>query len=52
MDSSQFEYSDAYSEFMGNLEKFEQDVIIPDEYKAVVKPRYVVEDLSTSPWGW
>lgn len=32
-DSSQFEYSDAYSEFFANLQLFKSKYRIPDEYK-------------------
>ena len=32
-DSSQFEYTDAYTEFMENLEDFRNKVEIPEEYK-------------------
>lgn len=52
MDSSQFEYSDAYSEFMANLEKFEQNYTIPTEYQSEQKNRWASEDFTVSPWGW
>lgn len=51
-DSSQFEYSDAYSEFVANLMMFRSSYPIPEEYKQTNVKTHGIEDLSTSYWGW
>lgn len=53
IDSSQFEYSDSYSEFLVNLMEFKAKYTIPDEYK---DGDTISGDLLSSPsWnygGW
>lgn len=53
MDSSQFEYQDAYSEFYTNLNRFRNHYVIPDEYKNTntASNRYQ-DDFSLNPWLW
>lgn len=52
-DSSQFEYSDAYGEFLTNLASFQAGYKIPDEYKDTDATSKVLQpDFSSSPFRW
>lgn len=52
-DSSQFEYGDAYAEFMANLTLFKTNYTIPEEYKDPDVPENPLQvDFDASPWGW
>lgn len=51
-DSSQFEYTDAYGDFLANVKNFLSDYDVPEEYLATKKARLYADDFSSSPWGW
>lgn len=51
-DSSQFEYVDAYGEFLANLMEFKSQYAIPEEYKDESLNKYFIDDLSQSHWRW
>lgn len=52
-DSSQFEYTDLYSEAMEGLINFKANYIIPDEYKDPASNSMYSSDIYTSrPFGW
>lgn len=51
LDSAQFEYTDAYNEFINNLIEFRSKYTIPEEYKdleAIENP--LQDDFFGSPW--
>lgn len=62
-DSSQFEYTDAYSEFLANLDEMAASYVVPDEYKDPSTDGYFDENgvwhaytsdvftTPTFPWG-
>jgi hypothetical protein len=52
VDSSQFEYSDNYAEFMNNLALFKTKFPIPDEYKDANEPTSFAPDFENSHWSW
>jgi hypothetical protein len=52
VDSSQFEYSDNYSEFASNLEAFKLKYQIPDDYKDASDQKRFDTDFSSNPWSW
>lgn len=53
LDSSQFEYTDAYNEFLTNLAKFRRRFSVPEAYKdKTAKPNFVQEDLYNNPFAW
>lgn len=54
MDSSQFEYTDAYNEFLASLDDMLTDYTVPDVYKDV-NIGTSSSDIYTTPnvpWGW
>jgi hypothetical protein len=51
-DSSQFEYTDAYAEFLANLMEFKATYDVPDEYKKDSVKSHTVTDFSTHYWRW
>lgn len=53
MDSSQFEYSDAYAQFYANLEQFRAKYPIPEEYQdPFAKPKWAQEDFYNNMFAW
>lgn len=52
VDSSQFEYSDNYSEFTSNLMVFNLKYTIPEEYKDTNEPESYEHDFTGNYWGW
>ena len=52
VDSSQFEYTDNYSEFVTNLQIFKEKYQIPDVYKDPNDVKRFTDDYSSNPWGW
>ena len=52
VDSSQFEYSDNYSEFMNNLLVFNLKYPVPEEYKDTNEPESFAHDFTGALWGW
>lgn len=52
-DSSQFEYTDAYAEFLGNLGRFKQHYVIPEEYKdEQARNKYYLTDFNQHMFSW
>lgn len=51
-DSSQFEYSDSYSEFTAALMTFKMKYNIPDEYKDTTEQLSFAPDYTGNYWGW
>lgn len=51
-DSSQFEYSDNYTEFTNNLMVFNLKYPVPDEYKDTNEPKSYEHDFTPNYWGW
>lgn len=52
VDSSQFEYSDSYAEFMNNVAQFKTRYPVPAEYKDTNDLDSIVPDYTGNPWGW
>jgi hypothetical protein len=52
VDGSQFEYTDQYSEFEGNLAVFHVKYQIPDVFKDPNDLKRYDDDFSSNPWGW
>lgn len=53
-DSSQFEYSDAYSQFMDGLAEMMANYQVPEVYKEVINDSYSPDIYTTppTPWNW
>lgn len=52
-DSSQFEYSDWFSQFQANMVEFEAKFTVPDEFKdPSVKVKTYEPNFDNSPWDW
>lgn len=51
VDSSQFEYSDAFREFELNLISFRSNYVVPDEYKSVAQGAHF-DDFTGNYWRW
>ena len=51
-DSSQFEYTDSYSQFVDNLNAFITRYTLPDAYKATDQSTVNDLDVNESPWAW
>lgn len=52
VDSSQFEYSDSFKEFIANLETFRVKFEVPDEYKDPKNKGSYAPDYTGNWWGW
>jgi hypothetical protein len=52
VDSSQFEYTDSFSEFASSLAIFKIKFPIPDEFKDTTEVKRFDDDFSSNPWGW
>jgi hypothetical protein len=52
VDASQFEYSDSFAEFQGNLVQFKTKYAIQDEYKDTADVVSFEPDFTGNPWGW
>lgn len=51
-DSSQFEYSDAYSQFMDGLAEMMANYQVPEAYKDVANDSYTSDIFTTPPFIW
>lgn len=49
MDSSQFEYTDAYNEFMMGLDELSTRYVVPDEYKDTTSSAATSDIFTTNP---
>lgn len=52
VDSSQFEYSDSFSEFVNNIALFKERYAIPEEYKDDTVRGSYSPDFTGNWWGW
>lgn len=51
-EGSQFEYTDAYTEFVNNVTLFKSKYPIPDEYRDTTETSVIVHDYSNDYYKW